>query len=210
MTVETATAEQIASLSGEWCASYSGGKDSTALVTWIEWLRRSGQLQVARPTLVQSDTGVEEPHLQAISRDMVEVLRASGWKCAMVEPRINEKLYNRILGIGNTPVCRALMKDILPITKRLVDIYNVSLGQDALGDWVDREVSAARFGCNGCPAISSERHAPKSTVKRNGPESPLNEIYDVWFEARRRDNRLINPKTGGPRSNQDGCPKIIV
>lgn len=286
---ENLTAAMLAKLGGDWCASFSGGKDSTSLVTWIEWLRRSGKLTVARPQLVQSDTMVEEPHLQAIARDMVEVLRASGWECAMVEPKINEKLYNRILGVGNTPVhpgggrfmrwctratkidpmnrwrkehssglvltglrlgesavrdekiakagcaaggecgvpaaskntfgpiinwtlCnvidwlsgriarkdRQTLRDILPITKRLIEIYEVSIGQDGLFEDVDREVSSARFGCIGCPAISSDRFAPNSTVRRNnGRRSALNEIYDVWFEARRRDNRLVNPRTGG-------------
>jgi len=293
---------QLAKLSGDWCASFSGGKDSTALVTWVEYLRRSGQLSVARPQLVQSDTMVEEPHLQAIARDTVSVLEASGWECAMVEPEINQKLYNRILGIGNTPVhagggrfmrwctratkigpmnrwrkehssglvltglrlgesmdrdtkikkaggcaaggecgippatantyspivnwstcividwlmgkvprrCRDLMKDILPTTKRLVEIYEVSIGQDGLWEDAGREVSAARFGCIGCPAISSERFAPKSTVKRNkGRLSALNEIYDVWFEARRRDNRLVSPRTGGRGPIKMAVRKIL-
>lgn len=100
-----ASAQQIAKLStADWCASYSGGKDSSALVAWIEWLRRSGQLTAARPMLVQSNTTVEDDHLQAISTDMMAALRSSGWECAVVEPRITEKLYNRILGIGNTPI----------------------------------------------------------------------------------------------------------
>ena len=282
--------ECIAKLNSDWCASYSGGKDSTSLVGWIEFLRRAAIINVKRPQLVQCNTSVEEQHLEAISREMTSVLRSSGWECAIVEPDIREKLYCQILGRGLTPVhpgggrfmrwctrstkidpmnrwrktnssglvltglrigesavrdaklakrgigCSAggecgippssdntfspiinwsmcnvvdwlsgivyqevadLIGDILPITKKLVSIYNVSLGQDGFEDWAEREVSAARFGCIGCPAISSTRCAPKSTVKRNGPQSPLNEIYDVWFEARRRDNRLFNRKTGG-------------
>lgn len=284
------TAEQIQKLSGSWCASYSGGKDSTSLVVWIEWLRRSGVLSIPTPTLVQSDTGVEDAHLHELSLAMMERLRESGWSCVVVEPRINEKLYNRILGIGNTPVhpgggrrmrwctratkvdpmdrwrkehvgglvvtglrlgestvrdaklakrgicapggecgippaiddtyyspliswtiCnvvdflsglvtkvyRQQMSDILPLTRKLVEIYDVSIGQDGLFEDSEREVSTARFGCIGCPAISATRWAPTSCIKRYGSASPLNEIYDVWFEARRNDNRLFNPLTGG-------------
>ncbi|TXH09872.1 MAG: hypothetical protein E6R04_06945 [Spirochaetes bacterium] len=283
--------EQIDRLStSNWCVSYSGGKDSTSVVVWIEWLRRAGRLSVAKPMLVQSNTTVEDAHLQAISSEMMGVLRSCGWECAIVEPLIREKLYNRILGIGNTPVhpgsgrlmrwctratkidpmsrwrkqhasglvitglrlgesanrdaklrkrglgCAAggecgippesdntysplidwttcnvidllnglvtreycsLMVDVLPLTRQLVAIYDVALGQDGLFEEVAREVSSARFGCIGCPAISADRCAPKSTIRRNGISSPLNEIYDVWFEARRRDNRLVNPETGG-------------
>ncbi len=281
------TPECLAKLNGEWCVSWSGGKDSTAVVTLIEYLRRTGQCDVARPQLVQCDTSIEDHHLQVVAAELANVLRASGWECAIVKPKINEKLYNRILGIGNTPVhpgggrfmrwctrstkidpmdrwrrehssglvltglrlgessvrdaklakrgigcsaggecgvpaatentfspiihwtmCNVIdwlqladgestMSDTLSITRKLAELYEVSVGQDGLWDDVDREVSAARFGCIGCPAISSDRLPPRSVARRNGESSPLNEIYDVWFEARRRDNRLINPKTGG-------------
>jgi len=43
------TVEHMAKLSGSWTASYSGGKDSTALVTWVEWLRRTGMIQCDPP-----------------------------------------------------------------------------------------------------------------------------------------------------------------
>lgn len=275
------TKEHLTRLDGRWCCSYSGGKDSTSLVTWIEYLRRSGWLTVCKPQLVQSDTKVEHLILNGISQDMMALLERHGWECAVVEPKIHEKLYNRILGIGNTPVhpgvrtmrwctratkinpmerwrkelssgltltglrwgeskmrdgkliksgCQAggecgipepsnrtyspiidwttcqvvdwligmvgskvrkVMTDVLQITKRLVEVYEVTVGQNNLFS-DEAEISAARFGCIGCPAISSEREAPKATIRRNGQGSPLNEIYDVWFEARRRNNRLIN------------------
>jgi DNA sulfur modification protein DndC len=274
------TDEHLAKLSGPWCCSYSGGKDSTSLVTWIEWLRRSGQIDVARPQLVQSDTTVEYPILQSISRDMTQVLTACGWECALVEPLLSEKLYNRILGIGNTPIhagirsmrwctrstkidpmdrwravhssgltmtglrlgestmrdgkikkrgCAAggecgipeasertyspilrwstchvidwlnghvrrdiqsVLADVFAISKKLVEVYDVEVDRDVF-EWSDPIVTAARFGCIGCPAIQAERHAPRSSIERHGTESPLNELYDVWFEARRRANRIV-------------------
>ena len=70
--------EQIAKLSGPWCCSFSGGKDSTSLVTWIEWLRRTGQIAAPRPQLVQSDTKVEDPALNApVGRHLVLAFVAS-------------------------------------------------------------------------------------------------------------------------------------
>lgn len=274
------TPEQLDKLSGPWCASYSGGKDSTSLVTWIEWLRRERLLHVYKPQLVQSDTKVEDPVLQAISQDMMTVLRVSGWECVVVEPRINEKLYNRILGIGVSPIhpgvrkmrwctratkidpmdrwrkenskgvtltglrlgesvmrdgkikrkgcdaggecgmpeasertyspllhwttCQVIdwlngwveiegMEDILLITRRLVDIYAVKVHHNNL-DFHEPEVSAGRFGCIGCPAISAHREPPVSVQMRNGTSSPLNELYDVWYESRLRRNRCFRPK----------------
>lgn len=99
------TPEHLERLSGVvWCCSYSGGKDSTALVTWLEWLRRTGWITAPAPALVQSDTTVEYETLACVSGEMMHALRASGWVCAVVTPKPHEKLYNRILGIGNMPV----------------------------------------------------------------------------------------------------------
>ncbi len=61
------TPEQLTRLLESWCCSYSGGKDSSALVTWIEWLRRADWITVEKPRLVRSDTGVEEQHLVGLA-----------------------------------------------------------------------------------------------------------------------------------------------
>jgi len=284
----TPTENDIAILSGQWNCAFSGGKDSTSLVTWIEWLRRTGQIQCESPSLVRSDTTIEDALLDDIAHDLMNLLRTCGWKCAEVKPKIHEKMFNRILGIGNAPIhpggrnmrwctratkidpmnryrkeiehegwivtglrwgessardekikkfsgcsaggecgipppgkktyspllewklcniidwlsgmmgesVRRKLEDIYPLTKRLIEIYNVKIGQRGLLDWTDPEVSMSRFGCIGCPAIASERAAPISVMRRYGTESPLLELYDVWYEARRRDNRCIRIKKG--------------
>lgn len=284
------TPEQLRRLSEPWTCSYSGGKDSTTLVTWIEWLRRSGQLRCDRPRLVQSDTGVEDPGLMAVSAKLVGVLQSCGWECVMVRPTISDRLYNRILGIGNTPIfpgvqgmrwcsrstkikpmqrwkrdhadgliltglrlgesamrdakilkrssCAAggecglpmpdettyspiinwslcqvidwlngqvsrqvasVLRDFLPITRELLSIYDVKVDRNVF-EFADPVVEAARFGCIGCPAIQASSHAPASSIARYGRESPINELYDVWFEARRPVNRCwkVTKRLPGP------------
>lgn len=283
------TQEHLSRLSDPWCASYSGGKDSTSLVLWVEWLRRSGWIDVQRPQLVQSDTGVEEVGLMEISLAMMTELRKTGWQCVIVEPAIHEKLYNRILGIGNSPihpgirrmrwctrstkidpmdrwravnsqgvtltglrfgesamrdgkikksgcaaggecgmpdqsertyspilrwtVCHVIdwlsglvaakiqeqMADLFAISKKLIEIYDVKIDKEGF-DFVEPKVTAARFGCIGCPAIGAERLPPRSVISRNGLDSPLNEIYDVWYEARLPQNRCFKTtkKLPGP------------
>lgn len=276
------TQEQLSRLSdGNWCCSFSGGKDSTSLVTWVEWLRRAGWLSIERPRLVSSDTTVEYTQLVGVTQSMLELLRGCGWECVVVTPKIHEKLYNRILGIGGTPIhpgirnmrwctrstkidpmdrwrkenagglsltglrlgeskmrdgkikrrgcaaggecgipnpdettyspllrwttCNVLdwlsgfhgegMNDVWPVTRRLVDLYAAKVSHNGF-DFAEPEVSMARFGCIGCPAICAEPEPPKSVVARNGQSSPLNELYDVWFQARRRNNRCYRePKT---------------
>ncbi len=286
------TQETLTKLNGPWCVAYSGGKDSTGLVTWIEFLRRSGMVVVNNPQLVQSDTGVEDFGLQNISEEMMVLLRKHGWECVVVKPKLHEKLYNQILGRGQVPVhpgfrkmrwctratkvdpmkrwqkensdglmltglrlgessirdgklklrgCSAggecgipdpgdnlfspiinwttcqvvdwlngmvardvyvLMQDIFTITGKLVEIYEVKIGQQGFGIGEEPEVEAARFGCQGCPAIAAGIMPPKAVVRRNGIDSPLTEIYSVWFDARKKENRLFrvhNTQTGiGP------------
>lgn len=229
---------------------------------------------------------VEDAKLTAIAEQFTETMAKGGWRCILVAPRIDQKLYNRILGIGNTPIhpggrnmrwctrstkidpmeqwrkanrggltltgrrigeskmrdgkiakhtgCQAggecgippatdstydpiinwrtcnvvdwlnglvdrntrrTLSDLRPLTKELLDIYDVRVNT-AVFDFSEPKIDAARFGCIGCPAICSERAPPKSVVARNGFDSPLNELYDVWFEARRRDNRLVRYKAG--------------
>jgi DNA sulfur modification protein DndC len=284
------TPEHLSRLDCHWMASYSGGKDSTSLVTWIEWLRRVGWLSVAKPALVLSDTGVEYEILNDITEDMIAVLRSCGWDCTIVKPRINEKLYNRILGIGNTPIhagatrmrwctrstkidpmkrfrksagtvlsltgvrwgeskmrdgklkragcaaggecglpevdnttygpiidwttCQVIdwlnghvsaevtkpMRDIFSVTQRLVEAYQVRIGEIGFG-WEPPKVTAMRFGCIGCPAITAKGNAPASAKKHTHASPVLHEIYAVWEEARLPKNRCHKPgihKYGGP------------
>ena len=270
----------------EWIASYSGGKDSTTLVTWVEWLRRSGLAKCHAPRLVMSDTRVEYPFLRGIADRVMAVLVASGWQCEVVTPRINERLYNRIFGIGNTPVhpggrkrmrwctratkidpmdrysnsvakdvvklsgvrwgesdvrdgklkaggCAAggecglpdpgpgvfgpiitwrtcqviewlngeagvneVIADLLPMMRDLVAAYEVRRGQDGFFG-VPPKVTALRFGCVGCPAITNE----KVTRSRQGKAHPqwvhLRRIYAIWQELYRRSNRCVRIKEGG-------------
>ncbi len=79
------------------------------------------------------------------------------------------------------------------------------IGLRGLLDWNDPQVSMARFGCIGCPAIAAGRDAPLSLVRRYGQSSPLAELYDVWHEARRRDNRCIGIKNPGRRRKGGSC-----
>ncbi len=278
------TAEHISRLDNEsWCASFSGGKDSTALVTWVEWLRRAGWITVAQPKLVRSDTGVEETNLMAVSWELTDLLRSFGWDCGVVRPEVHERLYTQILGRGLPPIhpgirrmrwctrstkidpmarwkggvtedgaaplsvtglrlgesamrdgklkksfcaaggecgipdpgegryspllnwklchvvdwlsgnvgkaVRDAMEDVFEVTRKLVAIYGIATATNLFEE--EEIISTARFGCIGCPAIGAEANAPLSVKRRNGFQSPLNELYDVWFEARQPQNRLV-------------------
>ena len=91
-------------LSRPFLCSYSGGKDSTSLVTWIEWLRRADLIDAPSPALVMSDTGVEYPFLADTSKRMMDALSASGWNCEVVVPPLAKRLYVQIFGRGVYPI----------------------------------------------------------------------------------------------------------
>lgn len=273
------TQEQLTRLSEPWSCSWSRGKDSTTLLTWLEWLRRAGWITVDRPQAVCSDTGVEDVGLFAVGELMKAALESCGWEIIVVQPEVHERLYPQILGRGlppihpgirrmrwctrstkidpmsrrsapglmltglrlgesamrdgklkkstcsaggecgipepskNTyspikewPTCevidwlnglvgsdvRAVMGDVFDVTKQLVEVYGFRAGQPSFATFGDSEIISARFGCIGCPAIGAESYAPRVVIARNGKESPLNELYSVWYEARLPQNRLVN------------------
>lgn len=143
-----------------WVCSFSGGKDSTALVTWIEWLRRIGMVRVATPRLVMSDTTVEFPFLRGIADRLMAALAKCGWECQVVTPPVNQRLYCRIFGIGVTPVhpgnrtrmrwCSRATK-INPMTR-----YAKTLAEDVLQlsgvRWGESDVRDGKLKAKGCAA----------------------------------------------------------
>lgn len=98
------TPETLVMLDGDWVCSYSGGKDSTTLVTWIEWMRRYGWVDVPSPRIIMSDTGVEIPFIFDIANKLLSLLEKFGWEVHRVVPNIKDKLYCQIFGRGVTPI----------------------------------------------------------------------------------------------------------
>lgn len=283
-----------------WICTFSGGKDSTSLVTWIEWLRRAGIVTAKTPRLVMSDTTVEYPFLQSTAHATIAALTTSGWQCEIVTPRISDRLYNRIFGIGNTPVhpggrkmrwctratkidpmkrfsrtisddivqlsgvrwgesdsrdaklsiggcqaggecglpepgegvygpiiawktCKviewldgeagsevnALIPDFLPIMKRLVGVYEVKRGQP--GAWgTPPKISAMRFGCIGCPAITKEKITNSKEGRRHPEWVHLKRIHQIWFELYRRRNRCVKIRGSEIGPNQTAAPNGLA
>lgn len=87
-----------------WVITYSGGKDSSALVTFVLW--SLAEQHVARPrslTLLYADTRVELPPLHAAAMQVIEAVRAQGYQARIVEPPYLKRLYVNILGRGLPP-----------------------------------------------------------------------------------------------------------
>ncbi len=272
-----------------WMCSYSGGKDSTALVTWIEWLRRVGMVKCDTPALVMSDTTVEFPFLRGIADKIMRALTESGWHCEVVTPRVDQRLYCRIFGIGVTPihpggrkmrwctratkidpmrkfaktvaedvvqlsgvrwgesegrdaklkkasgcaaggecglpepgegvygpiiawkVCKVIewlsgeaevnetIPDLLPAMNELVTVYDVKKEQPNLFD-LPPSVTAMRFGCIGCPAVSKEKVTKSKLGKAYPKWIHLRRIYEIWDALYAYKNRCYHVTGGRERS----------
>lgn len=89
-----------------WVMAWSGGKDSTALVTLVIYLIESGQL--ARPkslTILYADTRQELPPLQAAAEQIMEGLRRRGnWiSTEVVRAPMDKRFLVYMLGRGVPP-----------------------------------------------------------------------------------------------------------
>jgi DNA sulfur modification protein DndC len=110
LTVEDALQLTIASLSEygrthkHWAIAFSGGKDSTALVTVVVWLIVSGLVQKPESIKVlYADTRMELPPLQICALAILDALRKLGVETQIVLPPIDERFFVYMLGRGVPP-----------------------------------------------------------------------------------------------------------
>jgi DNA sulfur modification protein DndC len=87
-----------------WEIGYSGGKDSTALVTLLAYLMASGQLPRPKRVVVQySDTGMELPPLRHSALQILEQLKAYGFEVEVVRPDLDDRFFVYMFGRGVPP-----------------------------------------------------------------------------------------------------------
>lgn len=92
------------SLFRHWAIAYSGGKDSSTVVTLVASLIASGQIQAPESlTVLYADTRMELPPLQAAAMQLLEVLRQRGIKTQIVLPPLDERFYPYMFGRGVPP-----------------------------------------------------------------------------------------------------------
>jgi DNA sulfur modification protein DndC len=139
-----------------WVVGFSGGKDSTATATFIDWAIAQGRIQ--RPEnliLVYSDTLMELPSLETSAHGLIDHLQRRGWQVRRSEPALEtkptqtERFFVTMLGRGYPPPhnrfrwCTDRMK-----TAKIDLIYGAiseEYGADFLGiDGIRKGESAAR------------------------------------------------------------------
>lgn len=136
-----------------WAVAYSGGKDSTAMVTLIVWLIETGRIPRPRKLIVLwGDTRMELPPLETCARNLMTELSRRPWiECRTVCAELDQRYMVYMLGRGvpppnnNTlrwctaqikvePMAAALANVRVEIGQKLLMLIGVRLGESAARD----------------------------------------------------------------------------
>jgi hypothetical protein len=129
---------------------------------------------------------------------------AAGGECGL--PETGDGVYGPIITWQTCKVLEWLggaeadtMPDLAPLMKSLLDIYEAKQQDvpDLFG--APPKVTALRFGCIGCPAISNEK-ITKAKRHQNHGYVHLRRIYDIWDRLYNKTNRCLRLKEGQYRS----------
>lgn len=87
-----------------WAVAWSGGKDSTALVTVVTWLIESGSIPAPETyTVLYADTRMELTPLWFAAQEIADCLRSRGVEVRTVMAPINLRMLPYMLGRGIPP-----------------------------------------------------------------------------------------------------------
>lgn len=87
-----------------WSIAYSGGKDSSATVTFVAWAIKSGCVDPPNSlTILYADTRQELPPLQQTALRLMDTLRQDGFHAQVVLPKLDDRFYVYMLGRGVPP-----------------------------------------------------------------------------------------------------------
>ncbi|WP_416358205.1 phosphoadenosine phosphosulfate reductase family protein [Aureimonas phyllosphaerae] len=87
-----------------WCIAWSGGKDSSALLTLVVHLIDAGRISAPRSlTVFYADTRQELPPLQASAKAIMAQLAARGIRCEVVMAPMDKRFLVYMLGRGVPP-----------------------------------------------------------------------------------------------------------
>lgn len=84
--------------------AFSGGKDSTTLLTLIMALIESGRVpRPERMHVLLANTRIELPLLHLAALEMIRIVRERGYTAEVVEPPLDDRFFVRMFGIGYPP-----------------------------------------------------------------------------------------------------------
>lgn len=87
-----------------WAIAYSGGKDSSALLTVVLWLIEQKRIKSPETlTILYGDTRQEIPPLQIGALQTLETVRQKGYMARVVLPPLDDRYFVYMLGRGVPP-----------------------------------------------------------------------------------------------------------
>lgn len=108
--------------------SYSGGKDSTSLLTLLLVLIEAGRVPRPRSLRVLlANTRVELPLLHLAALEIMQIVREKGYLAQVVEPPLEDRFFVRMFGFGYPPPhngfrwCTELLK-LKPMLTALLEV----------------------------------------------------------------------------------------
>jgi DNA sulfur modification protein DndC len=115
-----------------WAVAYSGGKDSSATVTFVAWAIKTGMVKKPESlTILYADTRMELPPLQRTSMRLLEIFQKENYETRIVLPEIDNRFYVYMLGRGVPPPknkfrwCTVMLK-IKPMMQALMELRKTS------------------------------------------------------------------------------------
>lgn len=133
-----------------WAVAYSGGKDSSATVTFVAWAIKTGKVSAPESlTVLYADTRQELPPLQSTAMRLLNRLEQDGFKTQVVLPDMDDRFYVYMLGYGVPPPsnrfrwCTPQLK-IEPMMQALAETKERSGGKMLMLTGVRLGESAAR------------------------------------------------------------------
>lgn len=139
MTLDEAIEESLASLREygtrfpNWVASYSGGKDSTGVITFVQWAIKKGLITPPQSfKIMLADTKLEIIPLVLAAKNMLETMQSEGVETQIVIPDIDDRVFVAILGRGLPPfnngrrTCTRMLKGdpMVKAVKSMQDLDN--------------------------------------------------------------------------------------
>lgn len=133
-----------------WAVAYSGGKDSSATVTFVAWAIKAGLVPAPESlTVLYADTRMELPPLQQTAMSLLDLLRADGFEARVVMPTLDDRFFVYMFGRGVPPSsntfrwCTPQLK-IEPMETKLIDLaVDYGMGQMV---WDETNPTYQNFG----------------------------------------------------------------
>ncbi|MEH2140122.1 MAG: phosphoadenosine phosphosulfate reductase family protein [Nostoc sp.] len=209
--------------------SYSGGKDSTAVLLLTLELIEGGALEPHNVSVIHSDTLIEYPYLATLTHSVLDSVRELGIRVDVVSAPIQERFYSTLFGVGRPIPSYAIRwcTDFLKLRpqqrqRKLLKNSWVLTGEH-FGESANRDKKLSSCGTSDCGVADIKKTVSSENLLRpimNWSDCNVWDfifLHDRWniferltsvYSISGDDNR--NSKTGSLRTGCIACPVIGV